>query len=390
MLFHRTITILIAALLVSAAAARDVPTTPSRTLVVSTQSLLGTPLQQVAFTVSAQPDFEQTATTGRTGMATLRVPADAKLGEARFDTANGEYEIASVMGAAGSHANRMIYFLQLYPANPEEMTAAERQAYVDMLPAILAYQRKSGAAIPGEASNPHRLRLSALLNVFRGQEKPWGAAARTEAKEELMLDSGDGKSEDPAPTIIATVVDALGQPVGQRVVELYGLINESAEAEIVRRGRTDTAGEVVFRGLDAGHFYRILLPGDGDNLSARGPIMLVDEVKEYRTRPLVLRPNDQTVSGLVFYGDAPLPRARVRVSRRGEPTLEATTDRFGYFEIGPLDSGPVEIIVLRSNTDETVSVRETVGDEEVFIPVETLLLPVKKASEPEVRATVEQ
>ena len=356
-------------------------TSPTRKLILSVQSLTGVPLAGMAFQVRAASDYTKELETGSGGTARTEVPA-ISLADLDLELLSEDWKVASIMGAS-SRSDRLIYFVQLYRAQPADMEVAERKAFINQLPAILAFQREQGVEIPGDAGTPHPLRLSALLNMSPGQMEPWGREKLTAAELKELEQRGDGKGEEETPSLSAKVVNQYGQPVARRVVELLGLEGTSADARIIRRGRTDSSGRIIFRNLDTGRFYRVQSSTGGDELSARGPIIKLEEEGERSLDPLVLRSTDRTLSGLVYYGAEPLPRARVEARRAGQPALATETNEYGYFELGPLVPGRVVVIVENPADEEIVELSAATGAAEILVPFEVLRMPLKEEEESE-------
>ncbi|CAN5392278.1 hypothetical protein BH09SUM1_BH09SUM1_33010 [soil metagenome] len=353
--FAMTIRALLIASIASFAAAEE--TSGTVTMLVTAQSLSGETLPGVKFDVVQKEQILRSFATNKQGFA--RVPAADFSPGWSVALADKDYSILQQNLRTPKDGGKFL-FLKLYENDPSKMSADETVAYVNALPEIYAGDRKAhGLAGAGEEITAAR--LAAFLEGFRDEVDGDGAAAKAAAP--------------TAPSMTVTVVDGVGRPVARRGVLLYALDGDSGRVRVCASETTGPNGVARFVGLTPETLYRVYAPSRSDGLVAMGSFTMLNE-KESRTLPaMALRESRRTVSGIVF--EKTMPAAGVRVSIAENAGLQAVTDRFGYYALGPVDARSVTLIFKRAGSAEEMRLPVRADGNEVMAPLE-LLAGMKK------------
>ncbi len=266
------------------------------------------------------------------------------------------------------------FLFQLFRSDPERMTQAERRSYLEALPAMLRRQRME----EGPANLP--LSLAVFLDGVRSQVEDESEIEFPPAPEPAE-EAEDGEESEPVvpepdpPGVVVTVLDSMGQPAHRRLVLLWTDRGDDESIHAVRRGRTAEDGSIRFGGLEEGRLYRAETAPVRDGLLGRGSPFRAQADRFVELPPLVLRQTDRVLTGFVFDGERAVRGARLRVRPSNQPELEAVTNEFGYFDLGPLRPGDVPLLVQERNGGEVRVPSLRAGRSEKVLPMELLRIP---------------
>lgn len=366
----RLVFILLCVAVWSSAGAADGATSPTVTITISAANLVGDPLEGVPFQVMGPGGAQDGVRTDANGLAVLEVTGPLELDPPPVSLASEEWTAESSVYTRRPASTRLFALYRLFPSDPGRMSSAERQAYLRRLPGILAARRAEGVRLPDAPL--HRDRLAAFLEGTAIIDVEESGLAR-----ELVTPdpppAPDSTQPPPRPPSFV-IVDALGNTVAGRVVEIYTLSDEApGHLELIRRDRSGRDGGIVLPDLETGRLYRVRVPEDADRLSASSPVFRPEDLSAGDPETLVLRDaRRETLGGLVTLGNEPVEGAVVR-TEGPVPRLVTRTGPLGFFQLAPLSPGPITITVTMPGEADPVVVATEVGPDEVLVAVDVLL-----------------
>lgn len=254
--------------------------------------------------------------------------------------------------------------VRLYKTDPRELTEAERAEYVRALPEIHRREREATNDLPGLLRDPTALRLCAFL-----------AGSRIETASVSKVQPATGKD---AAAVIAQVTDRFGKPQPRVYVSLLTQEGDSGKVRIVDAGATKADGTVRFEGLGGDRFYRAEVLRGPLGTSARSPVVLIHPGEAKTLRPLVLREAGRVLSGIVIDGNGPATGMQITTGGEHQRKLTTTTDKYGYFELAPLESGSVTLSIRRLSDGEEATMTALPGRDELIVPFSVLTLPARR------------
>jgi hypothetical protein len=298
---------------------------------------------------------------------------------------------------------------RVFPLDPDSMTEEERlAAHRARVRSIVEQRRRAseqGEAV-AELSNsidPDSAEASGEAGA-RTQPEPflkdpaWGLEAnrqRVAFVEGLRIENPQGitVTEDRPSTFTGEaeikVINGLGHPIRDVMVELWELsAGEQQQITLADVTRTGESGVATFSRLDPDAWYRIECRVEGEG-EGRSTVFRVGENDMRRLAPLVVRPEDRSLSGFVLRSNGPARFARVRLlDSSGQTSLSTSTDGEGYFVLGPIPSN-LDSIRLRvthhdpTDVDLTLPVPADRELSELLIPLDALerdLIPSEAAT----------
>lgn len=344
--------ILLLLLLLVAPALAEEETTP--TLVLSVSEWNGLAARDLELSVAPHGGTAELARTNQRGLATYRAP-ELTDGSPTVSLPGKEGRLV-LSGEAQRSSLRRIY-LRLFRADGDPEALRELGESAGDLYRTVRDLGGEDTAPPTELT---ALRVFAFLQ---------------DQREEVPL-SNEDYSDDGAPGTGLLTIRAIGDRGEDRSgVSLELFVYDRAErmVQYVTAERTNELGIAVFSGLDPDALYRVETART-EGTPARTGILSVGADEDRTLPPLVLHPADRTVSGFLLFEEMPAAGFEVRSrSSLGQPVLSTTSDRSGFFVLGPLRPGDVDLEFREpGSANWRGAVLARTGDRELLLPVDWL------------------
>lgn len=292
----------------------------------------GLPTEGVAFSVAwstgAGDVSETLLRTDAYGRLEASLPdvetvATVRLADERFRAPQGERV---------SRAGDRLLMFSLFNARIEEMSGAEREAFAQRWAEFAA--KTNDASRAADAATPSR--VAAFLEGTR----------REDAGAEPFVHPADASTS--AATLVVRVVTTQGTPSANAIVYLFGYDDSVDALRVAGSERTNARGLAVFRHVVPNRLHRAEARGENDLIGRTG-IVLTKPSQRHEPAPIVLRRQDEVISGVVFDGDHPAAGTMVQVVG-GRTPLKALTDQLGYFTLAPVRGGAQTLLIHRQTS----------------------------------------
>ncbi len=337
-----------------------------KTITVVAQALEGTPLEDVVIRVS-QGDASVETTTDLAGFAKATFAVEEGT-QPTVSPASDEWRVASRVQSGG------FVILQLFPSDMTKLSSEELGELAQLQGAMLESRRENGERATGNAATPHTLRLSAFLNGWRDPDP-------------RLLENRSHST--PKSEVNVSVVDGFGSPIAGRSVHLLTMNEETGRVELYERERSDEGGNVRFRSVPAGRIYRAEAVVEDDSRSALSNFFVPEIAETLDLDALVLRQPGESISGIVVNENLPVYGVRIVAKAKGGTELQTFTDQFGYFQLSPVASRPIEIKLQRPGQN-AVDWTIDEGEGEPVIPIVLLEKAAGKVEQESNRQRTEQ
>lgn len=346
--------------------ADDAPT--SATLMVSVTNFEGVPVEDVAIDVrrAGTTTAVRSNAYGQAGVALddPREAIEARVADARF--------VAGAPIVQQTLTGPVVSF-RVFAADTASLAGAERQAYVDLLPEMLAERTRQEAALALVGTDQHLTLAGLSLFLADGPidrvAAPTPPPAATEA-------------DRPITAISTRLLGPRGDAVAGVLVNLVELDPQRRDLAVASWQRSDDTGLVLFEEVRPGAFYRLEVSPSESAFDARSTIVRAIDGRAVTVPPMVLRAPGQTLSGFVYVDDAPASASLVVLTDdSGREVLRSATDTAGFFSLGPVvgPGGPARLGVRRATRGgvqaATVRVDPAAGD--VLVPLDLLAAPTR-------------
>jgi hypothetical protein len=325
-----------------------------RLLIISASDFEGMPLPGVEFTISS-PDSEETRTVTTNQLGEVEIPGVKDPDALRVKLANDQYLSATPQTVISASATILAW--RLYRKDIGSMGADEREEFARALQDIVRNSPEPESLL-GE-------KVRALTAFLAGGDRGSATPIPLEPREE----------EAQTGALSIRLIDGRGVPREGALVQLLSHQPSINSVAMIDHERTNDEGLAVFSDLELGRHYRAEVIEDG-GLVARSTIVRLEGMEPLVLPTMILRPADQTISGIVADANDVAAGTLVTARRPSDGLMmTAASDSSGYFLLGPFSPGNEVTLTFEQSTSagvRTAVMTARPGEGELLVPLHVL------------------